>query len=521
MLQPVPEQPASSMGDNELILPELISHNGRWRPRHPAIISPAGTLDWAEFAARIDRIASGLAEARLAGERIGIVMDNEPAAIEIICGAMRAGAVAVPLNISVADATIETLLVDADIKGLFVSPAHRARIGAAASGMAQLRISTGDAADGWEAFEAWRDRQAADPALAYPSGDALCNIIYSSGTTGAPKGIAHSHQARANWVHDLAHALRYHSGARTLLTTGLYSNITWVGMLPTLMLGGTLVLQASFDAAEVLDAFRCEQITHVSMVPIQLQRIVDLPNFDTAAFASLQSVMCCGSPLAADLKAHLLALLPTAFFELYGSTEGIITTLAPDEAPARLASVGRPLPGEGLAILSHDDIPLPPGEAGEVVARSRFAMEGYWRRPDATAEMSWTDADGNTWLRSGDIGRIDLDGYLTITDRKKDMIISGGQNIYPADIEAVILGHSNVSECAVIGVPSEKWGETPLAIVVPRDATIFEPANLLVWANERLGRQQRVSAVELRSELPRNPNGKLLKRELRGAYWPE
>lgn len=504
-----------------MLLPELISHNGRWRSRHPAIVSRSGTLNWADFAARIDRIAAGLEAAGLAGERVGIVMDNEPAAIEIICGAMRAGAVAVPLNISVSDATIETLLVDADIKGLFVSPAHRGRIGGRARGLATLQISTGDAADGWQSFTSWRDRQPILSARPFPSGDVLCNIIYSSGTTGAPKGIVHSHQARANWVHDLAHALRYHSGARTLLTTGLYSNITWVGMLPTLMLGGTLVLQASFDAAEVLDAFRYERITHVSMVPIQLQRIVDLPGFDPTAFGSLQSVMCCGSPLAADLKSKLIELLPAAFFELYGSTEGIITTLAPEEAIAHLASVGRPLPGESLAIVGNDDHALPPGEAGEVVAQSRFAMEGYWRRPDATAEMTWTDEDGKRWLRSGDIGRIDADGYLTITDRKKDMIISGGQNIYPADIEAVILGHPDVSDCAVIGVPSEKWGETPLALVVPRDKAVFDPGTVLVWANERLGRQQKVSAVALRPDLPRNPNGKLLKRELRAAYWPE
>jgi long-chain acyl-CoA synthetase len=185
-----------------------------------------------------------------------------------------------------------------------------------------------------------------------------------------------------------------------------------------------------------------------------------------------------------------------------------------------MASVGRPLPGEGLAIIDGDDQLLPPGEPGEVVALSRFAMEGYWRRPDVTADMIWTDGIGRHWLRSGDIGRIDPDGYLTITDRKKDMIISGGQNIYPADIEAVILAHPAVSDCAVIGVPSEKWGETPLAIVVARGGMTLDDATLLAWTNERLGRQQKASAVELRSEIPRNPNGKVLKRELRAAYWP-
>ena len=513
-------QAPDGIGKHVMLLPELISHNGHWRARHPAIVSAEGTLTWEDFAARVERIATGLSAAGLAGERIGIVMDNEPAAIEIICGAMRAGTVAVPLNISVADPTIDTLLMDADIRGLFVSPAHRARIGERARALAILLVSTGEPSAGWQPFTDWRDSQPTGLDLPFPAGETLCNIIYSSGTTGAPKGIVHSHAARANWVHDLAHALRYHSGARTLLTTGLYSNITWVSMLPTLMLGGTLVLHAGFDAAAVLETFQRERISHVSMVPIQLQRLFAEPDFSAAALSSLQSVMCCGSPLAADLKADLLYLLPSSFFELYGSTEGIITTLAPEEAPAHMASVGRPLPGEGLAIIDGDDQLLPTGEPGEVVALSRFAMEGYWRRPDATADMIWTDGIGRHWLRSGDIGRIDPDGYLTITDRKKDMIISGGQNIYPADIEAVILAHPAVSDCAVIGVPSEKWGETPLAIVVARGGMALDDATLLAWTNERLGRQQKASAVELRSEIPRNPNGKVLKRELRAAYWP-
>jgi acyl-CoA synthetase (AMP-forming)/AMP-acid ligase II len=218
-------------------------------------------------------------------------------------------------------------------------------------------------------------------------------------------------------------------------------------------------------------------------------------------------------------KQALFEIFACGVIELYGSTEGIITTLAPEEARDRMASVGRPLPGEDLTILDANDKPVATECPGEVVALSRFAMDGYWNRPEATAEASWIDAQGRRWLRSGDIGRLDADGYLYITDRKKDMIISGGQNVYPADLEAVLVGHPDVLDCAVFGIPSERWGETPLALVVFRERAEVDVVGLRDWANARLGKQQRLHAVEQRESLLRNANGKLLKRDLRAPYW--
>jgi acyl-CoA synthetase (AMP-forming)/AMP-acid ligase II len=290
-------------------------------------------------------------------------------------------------------------------------------------------------------------------------------------------------------------------------------------MLPTLLLGGTLVIQPGFDALEVLKTIECERITHTSMVPVQFQRLLEHPELDSCDRSSMQAMMCCGAPLPTCVKEALFEKFACGVIELYGSTEGIITTLAPEEAHGRMASVGRPLPGEDIAILDGDDRIVAQGEAGEIVALSRFAMEGYWQRADATAAAFWIDASGRRWLRSGDIGRIDAEGYLYITDRKKDMIISGGQNVYPADIEAVLVRHPDVADCAVFGIPSERWGETPLALVVLRDKTKIGADALRNWANTQLGRQQRLHAVELRESLPRNANGKLLKRELRAPYW--
>jgi acyl-CoA synthetase (AMP-forming)/AMP-acid ligase II len=199
----------------------------------------------------------------------------------------------------------------------------------------------------------------------------------------------------------------------------------------------------------------------------------------------------------------------------------VITTLDPEDAAGREASVGRPLPGTLLRIIDDAGRELPVGEAGEIVSRGHITMTGYYNRPQASAESTWIDAADQRWLRTGDVGRVDAEGFLYIVDRKKDMIISGGQNIYPTDIETVILEHPVVSEVAVIGIPSDRWGETPFAVVVPRQAPA-EPEilahELRDWVNQRVGKQQRVAGLRFVDRLPRNPNGKILKRELRREY---
>ncbi len=453
------------------------------------------------------------------GARVGVVMNNEVATLDVLFGAMKAGAVVTPLNTSIGDAAIAAMLADADAAAICVSADHAGRIDDLSLKRAQLRLCYGKTnLPGWEDFTKWRMRQSAEQVPAGPKRDDICNIIYSSGTTGQPKGIAHTHGARLDWAHDLAHALRYHCGARLLIATGLSSNITWAGMLPTLMLGGTIILRSGFDAGDALQTIARDRVTHTSMVPVQFQRLLEHPSFDQHDRSSMQAMMCCGAPLLLHTKERLFDTFACGVIELYGSTEGVVTTLAPEAARGRMASVGQPLPGEDLLILDDHNRILARGEAGEIVAKSRFAMAGYWNNAEATAEVTWTDAAGQRWLRSGDIGRLDDEGYLYITDRKKDMIISGGQNIYPADIEAVFVRHPDIVDCAVFGVPSERWGETLLALIVVRDGSAADAAALQDWANAQLGKQQRIGAVEFCASLPRNANGKLLKRELRQAY---
>ncbi len=455
------------------------------------------------------------------GDRVVILMNNGLPMLQAILGAAWGGYVAVPLNTSVADDGIANMIADCDAAAIVSSDEHVRRIDSMRSGfspqLAGRLVADRDAPDDWHDMCGLLSHADASRAVAALEPREPCNIIYSSGTTGMPKGIVHSHACRMAWAFDMSVALRYHSDARTLVSLGLYSNITWVTLLSTILCGGTIVLIRAFDVSSCLDVIQRERITHSGMVPIQFQRLLAAPDFDTYDLSSIEALMCCGSPLQADLKKTVVERIPGDFIELYGLTEGLVTIQDPGEAYDNPSSVGRPCPGQDIRIVDGNDDEVPAGKSGEILGYGRLLMSGYLNREEANEEATWVDAKGRRWLRTGDIGRVDDDGNLYIVDRKKDMIISGGQNIYPADIEAVLARHDHVADVAVIGVKSEKWGETPLAVVVPDDPEL-DTEELVGWANAQLGKQQRIAGVRVIDELPRNANGKVLKRELRNQY---
>jgi len=370
----------------------------------------------------------------------------------------------------------------------------------------------------WIEFSAWLDAQSPvlQPVIISPEQE--CNIIYSSGTTGVPKGIVHTHRCRMSWAFECALALRYHSGCVTLCSLGLFSNISWVSMLCTIVVGGTLVIMPSFEARAALELIHRERVTHGAFVPLQLERMLALSTLEELGAGSLQTIMCCGSPLPIAVKRAFPLRFNCQLVELYGLTEGLCTTLAPEDFDARIESVGKPLPGTDLRIIDEDGRELPCETVGEIVGFSRLMMSGYHNRPDASADATWVDGVGRRWLRTGDLGKLDAQGFLYLVDRKKDLILSGGQNVYPADIEMVMCQHPLVQEVAVIGAPSAKWGETAVAVVVLKGELESGTREVLLeWTNARVGRQQRIADVIFHDSLPRNANGKLLKRELRRA----
>ncbi|MGE0466507.1 MAG: class I adenylate-forming enzyme family protein [Steroidobacteraceae bacterium] len=505
------------------LIPDILRLNGRWRRDRTALACGGARLSWGEFDRNTERVANALLGLGIGrGAAVGVLMNNCIPMVEVLFGAMKAGACVVPLNLSVSDEGIERMLADAAVCVVVATPAQRERLdalrpnlpGVAANGW--ICVGGGER---WTDYEAWRDAADDSRCAAEPQPDDPCNIIYSSGTTALPKGIVHSHRRRIEWAYDVGIALRYDSAAIALCPVGLFSNISWVAMLCTFLAGGSVVVMEHFDAGAFLAHVERHRCTHAAMVPLQFQLIVEHPDFARHDLGSLRWLCTVGSPIHPALKKRVAREFGCGLIELYGLTEGIITTLDPEQVESHADSVGKPVPGTDLAIIDDEGRELPPGEVGEIVGWSRFVMSGYHNRPDATAETLWRAPEGRPWLRTGDLGRVDQDGFLYIVDRKKDMILSGGQNIYPADIEAVLKEHAAVFDCGVIGIPHEKWGETPLGLVVLRSNHADADAEAMRgWANERLGRQQRLARIEFVSELPRNPNGKLLKRELRRIY---
>jgi acyl-CoA synthetase (AMP-forming)/AMP-acid ligase II len=512
--------------ERELLLPEIIALNGRWLRSKPAVIAGGTTISWTEFDRRTAQVANGLIDAGLEkGDRVVLLMRNSLEMAEAIFGPLRAGLTVVPLNVSITDEAVRTMIFDSGARAVIASDEHIGRIQGIRAGLPTDLAGRyfavnpeGPREREWREFGALRDAaDSAPPGVNVAAGDS-CNIIYSSGTTGLPKGIVHSHACRMAWAYDMAIALRYHAGARTLLPLGMFSNITWVAMLSTVLVGGTLVIRARFEQQDCLQVMQDERVTHFAMVPLLYQRLLEYERFSDYDLTSLQAYMCCGSPLSVQMKKEITERMPGDLIELYGLTEGLVTILAPEDLGERIASVGRPCPGQNLRIVDNDGNELPPGESGEIVGSSRLMMSGYHGNDRATEAATWLHPSGGRWLCTGDIGRLDEDGFLYLVDRKKDMIISGGQNVYPADIEAVVLAHEAVSETAVIGVASRKWGETPVAIVVGRSGNSIDADEITAWASSRLGKQQRIAATIIVDELPRNPNGKILKRELRTRF---
>lgn len=489
-------------------LPDIIREHGRDRATRVAAADADGTIDFATLDATMDRVAAALQRDGVPrGAAIAIVAPASIRYAAAFLGTVRAGCVAAPLAPSSTPEALAAMIADCGAPIVFLDAENQAAIAGQPTTARQIRIDNGE-------FEAWLAPEGARPRpVAIDPADGF-NIIYSSGTTGTPKGIVQSHAMR--WQHIGRQAAAGFGEAVTMISTPLYSNTTLVSFLPTLGWGGTVVLMKKFDARGFLELAERHRATHAMLVPVQYQRIMALPDFDRFDLSSFRLKTSTSAPFSAALKADVLARWPGLLAEYYGMTEGGGTTLLlANQFPDKLHTVGRPMPGHDVRLIDEDGNEVAPGESGEVVGRSAAMMNGYHGRAGATRDAEWYDAEGNRYIRHGDIGRFDEDGFLILMDRKKDLIISGGFNIYPIDLEAVLKQHPAVAECTVVGVPSDKWGETPVGFYVPVAGNDATADAVLDWTNAQLGKTQRLSALHAIDELPRSAIGKVLKRELR------
>jgi len=497
------------------LVADMIRLHAERDPAHPALVDARQTLSYGELDAMLDRIAAALQRDGVRPrEAIAVCASASVAYAAVFLGALRAGVVVAPLAPSETAKSLAGMLADSGAKLLFVD-AGTAQSFAAVDAATVTRVAL-DGSPAGRAFDAWLAPAGAQPMAVSPQADWAFNIIYSSGTTGTPKGIVQPHSMRWAQVRRGGSAYGYGPDATTLVATPLYSNTTLVVFLPTMAWGGTAVLMPKFNAAEYLRLAERHRVTHTMLVPVQYQRLMALPEFGRSDLASFRMKFCTSAPFAAALKADVLARWPGGLVEFYGMTEGggscaLLAHLHPD----KLHTVGQPMEGHDIRLIDDEGRELARGEMGEVVGRSGAMMLGYHGQPEKTREAEWTSPDGERFIRTGDVGRFDEQGFLTLLDRKKDMVISGGFNIYPSDLEAVLREHAAVADVAVVGVPSEQWGETPVAFVVRRAGSGEGEAGLLQWFNQRIGKTQRLAALQFVDELPRSAIGKVLKRELR------
>ena len=503
------------------VIADLVRAHARRDPKHLAVIDKTASVTYGQLDAMMDRVAAALKRDGVKPQQaIAICAYSSVHYAAIFLGALRAGVVVAPLAPGSTPEQLQGMLQDADAKILFTEAATAEAVNAAeALGIPRVSL---DGSPVGRQLKDWVAPFGTTFKEAKPKPDWAFNIIYSSGTTGTPKGIVQPHRMRWAHVRRGGGAYQYGPGSTTILATPLYSNTTLVVFFPTIAWGGTLVLMPKFDARGYLELAAKHRCTHTMLVPVQYQRIMAVPDFDSFDLSNFKFKFCTSAPFGATLKADILKRWPGGLVEFYGMTEGGGSCiLEAHKFPDKLHTVGKPAEGHDVRLIDENGKVVPPGEMGEVVGRSVSMMTGYHQQPAKTRDAEWYSPEGERFIRTGDVGRFDEDGFLTLMDRKKDMIISGGFNIYPSDLEAILRQHAAVADVAVVGVPSEAWGETPVAYVVKKPGEVITEQALQDWFAKQVGKTQRVSAVHYIDELPRSAIGKVLKRELRDKHIAE
>lgn len=522
MLETITVQRKLDGGPNPPVLGEILRLQALANPDRLALLFEDQSISYATFAQRARKVANALIELGVEpGTRIGYIGRNSADWFELLFGTSLAGAVFVPMNWRLSVPELAYIIADSEARILFVEADFAELVAEAVGqdGTAPYVLGLG------EPFRIWRDKSPdADPAISV-SPDDIALQIYTSGTTGRPKGAMLSHHAlntvRVSQPEESAWS-RWKSEDRCLVSMPLF-HIGGVSMaFSALYHGAGVVIAREFTPDRLFDLIEQHRITRLFLVPAAIRMALDHPRARTADISSLVGISYGASPITPALLREAIATFGCGFVQVYGLTEtsGTVVALPPEDHdpdnPRRLAATGKAMAGVELAILDVAGEHLRPGEMGEIAIRSQAVMAGYWRKPEATRSAITEDG----WLRTGDVGFLDEDGYLYLRDRVNDMIISGGENVYPVEVEDVLADHPHIADVAIIGVPHPRWGEAVKALIVPRPGVRFDAEEALQWARQRLAGYKVPKSIEMRSDLPRNAAGKILRREMRAPYWP-
>ena len=501
----------------------LLPRHATYRPDHTAVIFQDQQLTFGQLNGRVNRIANALVQLGLQkGDKLATILPNCLEQLELFWAIAKLGVVVVPLSPMLRGSGLSRLLNDSDSVALVTNAAFVGVLEEIRHELPHIPSERFLLIDGHHSgYQNYHDLTAVSPETEPPftavHEEDPYNIIYSSGTTGLPKGIVHTHAIRAAYCTSFATAYRITPENVILHTGSLVFNGAFLTLMPAMFQGCKYILHPYFNAEALIETVAQEKVTHILMVPSQIIAMMHAPNFDVARLQSLEMICSVGAPLHLEHKEELNQHLPGRFYELYGLTEGFVTILDKYDFPQKPSSVGAPPPLFEMKIMNAEGNLCAPGEVGEIVGRGPITMPGYYKRPDLTAS-----AIRDSWLYSGDLGHVDEDGFLYLVDRQKDMIISGGVNVYPRDIEELIVQHPAVRETAVFGVPDDKWGETPMATVILHQPGSITEEELLAWVNERVeARYQKVSRIVIMDDFPRSVAGKTLKRVMRQPYWAD
>ena len=504
------------------LLTDIATVHGRERGHRVAVRFEDRDLTYAELDRRSDQVAGLLHQAGVEpGDRVAWLGRPSEAWYEIFFGVAKARACFAPINSRLAIPEIAFILKDSAANVFFVTPEffECAVTVCEHAGRPIEVIAVGGEHPTFASYAALRDASPATARLR-PRADDDVLQLYTSGTTGLPKGVRLSNANYSAFLglRHLVDGFDYGPDDTVLILMPMFhvagTNISFSGLAA----GGRVVLQADFSPPAVLKAFGEERVNHVFLAPVMINAILQTPGVEKADFSSLKTVSYGASPISEAVLARATQVFGCGFIQFYGMTEttGAGTTLAPAEHRGELLrSCGRPWATLETRIADEAGNTLGPGEIGEIEIRGPIVMAGYWNRPEATDETIRPDG----WLRTGDAGFMTEDGFFFVHDRVKDMIVSGGENVYPAEVENAILGCPGVADAAVIGVPDEKWGEAVKAIVVAKPGETPSPADIIAWARERIAGYKAPKSVDFIDALPRNPSGKVLRRELRKPYW--